>query len=171
MHTAPEGQHAGELSASSAQVWPVAQQTPLKAEPSLAQLKVPDIQPLVWRAKSAWTGVAARRRPRVGVAVSAGRNSCCFASTEGRYVMRRARFRVRVRRSIGQRYLRLMVAALIVGKKPRFRLWRSTGAGWPNQWWFRTPSRSRGRWMNAKMIDGHRITWEDDHGRSARSRS
>lgn len=74
VQTAPEGQQAGELSESRAHDCPDAQQTPLKEEPSLAQLKVPDMQPLVWRAKSAWTGVAARRRPRVGVAVSAGRN-------------------------------------------------------------------------------------------------
>lgn len=59
VQTSPDGQHAGELRASSAQACPLAQQIPLKAEPWSEQEKVPEIQPLlVWRAKRASTGVA-----------------------------------------------------------------------------------------------------------------
>lgn len=67
------------------------------------------MQPLVSRAKSAWIGAAALRRPKVGVAVSAGRKCCWFAKTEGRCVMKRARVRVRI--EIGERCLQLIVTA------------------------------------------------------------
>lgn len=38
VQTLPEGQQAGELRASRAQVWPLEQQMPLKAEPWSEQL-------------------------------------------------------------------------------------------------------------------------------------
>jgi hypothetical protein len=61
--THPDGQQAGLLLASSAQVWPFTQHMPLKAEPRLEQLKVLAMQPDDCRFTS-------------GRAVSAGRKGC-----------------------------------------------------------------------------------------------
>lgn len=71
VQTSPEGQQAGEFAESRAQDWPLAQQIPSNAEPWSAQLKVPEIQPLlVALAKRAATTAAAAAAPPSGAAAA-----------------------------------------------------------------------------------------------------
>lgn len=103
VQTAPDGQQAGSWLESSAHTWPLAQQNPVYAEPFDAQLKVPVMQPSVWRLskREGWSASARGR------AVSAGKKGPALARTEGRLARRRMERRDIL--EVGRRDRRLMV--------------------------------------------------------------